>query len=539
MANKIQIKRGAKANLPVLGAGEPAFTTDTKEFFIGDGSSNIEFAKQSDLDITNTKLSDLTYQTAGGTATAITLTMQTLVNGYAKTFIASANNSAAATTINGKTLYKPGTTTAPNLIAGKAYTVWYSSTGDCFFIKASAEGTADVGQVLAGYTFSNDSDTGLSGTISSKSAVTYTPTTSDQTIAANQYLSGAQTVKGDANLVTGNIRSGATIFGVAGKSSVVDTSDANASAGQILASQTAYVNGSKVTGTMANKSGSSQTFSTLNDASGNIGNVTSITDMVGSGDSAIQVKFKPAQGYYDGSTDEILRFWGITAGNVRAGQVIGYVNNTLKGTYTANATAIASQILNGQTAGVNGSMITGTMNNNASYNNAISLAYGSPTTYVRIPQGAYLQNTVSGYPEITISDSQIQSICGNIQAGNIINGVNIFGIIGTATIASLGGKRVTTGTFYHTAMTADYVDVGFLPSFVLVCGSSGVDIHNSLISNLTSAMYVDQNTSAAHGYWYNDNIAPTGTGFNFGTTASGSSDGLNNSGGTFGFIAIG
>lgn len=54
------------------------------------------------------------------------------------------------------------------------------------------------------------------GSIQSKAAATYTPTTSDQTIAADQYLSGAQTVKGDANLTSANIASGITIFGVEG-----------------------------------------------------------------------------------------------------------------------------------------------------------------------------------------------------------------------------------------------------------------------------------------------------------------------------------
>lgn len=54
------------------------------------------------------------------------------------------------------------------------------------------------------------------GSISSKSAQTYTPTTSDQTISAGQYLSGAQTIKGDANLSSVNIKSGISIFGVEG-----------------------------------------------------------------------------------------------------------------------------------------------------------------------------------------------------------------------------------------------------------------------------------------------------------------------------------
>lgn len=56
----------------------------------------------------------------------------------------------------------------------------------------------------------------VTGSIVSKSAQTYTPTTSDQTISASQYLSGAQTIKGDANLTAANIASGITIFGVAG-----------------------------------------------------------------------------------------------------------------------------------------------------------------------------------------------------------------------------------------------------------------------------------------------------------------------------------
>ena len=49
-----------------------------------------------------------------------------------------------------------------------------------------------------------------------KAATTYTPTTSNQTIAAGTYCSGAQTIKGDSNLIAGNIKSGVSIFGVTG-----------------------------------------------------------------------------------------------------------------------------------------------------------------------------------------------------------------------------------------------------------------------------------------------------------------------------------
>ena len=58
------------------------------------------------------------------------------------------------------------------------------------------------------------SSTGLvSGTMTEKSAATINPSTSDQTIAANQYLSGAQTIKAvtTSNLAAQYIASGVTI----------------------------------------------------------------------------------------------------------------------------------------------------------------------------------------------------------------------------------------------------------------------------------------------------------------------------------------
>lgn len=56
----------------------------------------------------------------------------------------------------------------------------------------------------------------ITGTIPSKTAETIIPTTEDQTIAAGQYLAGAQTIKGDVNLRPENIRKGVTLMGVTG-----------------------------------------------------------------------------------------------------------------------------------------------------------------------------------------------------------------------------------------------------------------------------------------------------------------------------------
>ena len=63
-------------------------------------------------------------------------------------------------------------------------------------------------------------DSGYDGlikvTVNAKNAATYIPKTTDQSIASGQYLSGTQTIKGDANLVAGNIKSGVSVFGVTG-----------------------------------------------------------------------------------------------------------------------------------------------------------------------------------------------------------------------------------------------------------------------------------------------------------------------------------
>jgi hypothetical protein len=135
------------------------------------------------------------------------------------TFVASANNNGSVTTINvngkgAKNVFKPGTTTAPNIKSGRAYTLWYNGTS--FFWQASAEGNAVVGDVLAGKIFSNDDDSGIVGTIPSKTAQTFTPTTTNQTIASGQYLSGVQTILGDADLVASNIKKDVNLFNVVG-----------------------------------------------------------------------------------------------------------------------------------------------------------------------------------------------------------------------------------------------------------------------------------------------------------------------------------
>ena len=77
------------------------------------------------------------------------------------------------------------------------------------------DATAVAGDILSGKT-AYVKDVKVTGTIPSKAAATITPKTTNQTIAAGTYLSGTQTIAGDADLVAKNIKKGVNIFGVNG-----------------------------------------------------------------------------------------------------------------------------------------------------------------------------------------------------------------------------------------------------------------------------------------------------------------------------------
>ena len=79
----------------------------------------------------------------------------------------------------------------------------------------NSSGDASASQILAGKEVVVKGNI-ITGTIPSQGAQTITPGTSNKTIASGRYLSGTQTISGDANLVASNILSGISIFGVAG-----------------------------------------------------------------------------------------------------------------------------------------------------------------------------------------------------------------------------------------------------------------------------------------------------------------------------------
>ena len=114
-----------------------------------------------------------------------------------------------------------GSATGPSSLSGSSATI---STGTNT-LTLTKTGVTTTPTVTAGYVSSATASTAtvtLTASVTTKAAATITPTTTNQTIAAGTYLTGAQTIVGDADLVGSNILSTANIFGVQGTVDFVD-----------------------------------------------------------------------------------------------------------------------------------------------------------------------------------------------------------------------------------------------------------------------------------------------------------------------------
>ena len=172
-----------------------------------------------------------------------------------------------------------------------------------------------------------------------------------------------------------------------------NTADATANAGEILTGKTAYVNKQKLTGTMPNRGAVNQKISSIsepytipegyhngegvvsiNTTGISAENIKSGTEVLGiqgempnrgavsgeistaSGSYSIQNGYHNGEGTVQIKNSERTK---IIPSNIKSGiEILG-----VAGSFTSDANATTSQLLDGQTAYVNGSKITGTMSN--------------------------------------------------------------------------------------------------------------------------------------------------------------------------------
>ena len=238
-----------------------------------------------------------------------------------------------------------------------------------------------------------------------------------------------------------------------------NTADATANAGEILTGKTAYVNKQKLTGTMPNRGAVNQKISSIsepytipegyhngegvvsiNTTGISAENIKSGTEVLGiqgempnrgavsgeistaSGSYSIQNGYHNGEGTVQIKNSERTK---IIPSNIKSGiEILG-----VAGSFTSDANATTSQLLDGQTAYVNGSKITGTMSNQGAVNSEIS----SVEETFNIQEGYH-----NGFGSVSISSTEQEKIIPE----NIKSGVKILGVTGS----HIGGTDTSDAT---------------------------------------------------------------------------------------------
>lgn len=193
--NNVNYNSVPEVDIPIQGGGTAKFM-DTGDATLSSGSQMLDgvTAYAGGTKVTGTietkTSSDLTASGATVTAPA----------GY---YASAASKSVAS-----------GSATAPASISGSSASVSTGTNTLTLSKTVSVTPSVSAGYVSSGT--AGNSSVSLTASVTTKAAATITPGTTNQEIAAGTYLTGKQTISGDANLVSANILSGKSIFGVAG-----------------------------------------------------------------------------------------------------------------------------------------------------------------------------------------------------------------------------------------------------------------------------------------------------------------------------------
>ena len=412
------------------------------------------------------------------------------------------NSAAASYTISA---VPNGSVTAPSSISGTTATV--SAETNTLTLTKTISVTPNVtttGYISAGT--AGNSSVSLTATVTTKAAATITPGTSNQTIAADTYLTGAQTISGDADLVAGNIKSGVNIFGVAG----TYTSDATATAADLLYNKTAYVDGSKITGTMPNNGATGGTITTqggtytipagytsggtvtanLATGSTTATNISGAAFEESTGDYGFRASVQIQPGYYSSATTITKDFSTILPAPETEG--------------TSAQVLVGYDLYNHE-----GQVISGTMTNNS----IGTITLDQTTTSYTIPAGYHngtgkVQHTTVDIPDPTIS---INSSTGVITASgswtrgfttdnNYSNTYNLTTLGATTYNVSTSNQTISSGRYLTgnqtiRAVTTSNITAANIKAGVIVQVGDSADADRIL--GVTGTFTSDANATAA------------------------------------------
>lgn len=245
----------------------------------------------------------------------------------------------------------------------------------------------------------------------------------------------------------------------------IDTSDATATAAQILSGATAYGSSGKLTGTMADYSGKNLGYQPSGETYTDDG--TQVTRLYLSSYVAIKkasnslplIRIKlGTSGAVNENTYVDVPVTNLSEGNIKAGVMVGYPSASIgvTGTFTADGTATAAQILAGKIAYVNGSKVTGTMTDRSGWTWAVSATDNSGNSRIDVvPQAGYYNGSAIS----AVAYSTIANIIG-LTGDKLLSGNTICGVDGTVSI----GKKYASGYFTNT----DFVNDGSPETVVYV-----------------------------------------------------------------------